>query len=106
MSRFAVFGMTKTYARQKADKLQVGRTESQAAYEARVEEEFSKTWQSNKSVKASNLFDAPQYAAKFIEIGEASGDLRNGVIRVHAETKRQSKKTGKPVRKWINWVAA
>lgn len=106
MSRFAVFGMTKTYARQKAERLRVKANEELSSYEARVQAEYERIWNSVRPVKVSHLFDAPQFAAEFVRIGEACGDLKNGVIRVHADTDRQSKKTGRARRKWQDWKAA
>lgn len=104
MSRFAVFGMTKTYARQRAERLRVRPNEKLTDYEARVAAEYERIWSASKPVKVSNLFDAPQFAADFIQIGSASGDLRDGIVKVHADTKKLSKKTGKPARKWTAWT--
>lgn len=106
MSRFAVFGMTKTFAKTKADRLSPYMNETPEQYAERHAKEFNRHWNSIKSVKVSNLFDAPQFAQEFIRVGEASGDLRNGDVRVHTELDKVSKKTGKPKRKWTNWEAA
>ncbi len=109
MSAFCVYGFTRQLALARAKRSvkdydkKLERLLTQEEWEARVAEEAARLFEKAKRTKVSNTYDAPEFAASFIELGERSGDLRGGEVWARMETKKKAKKTGKPILKWQPW---
>jgi hypothetical protein len=107
MSTYAVYGMTWSYAWNKAKKdtsQVVGDIElTESEWLEKVRESAEGMMEGKKSVKVSDMFDAPQFAREFIELCDRGRDLH---IRVRHKIKQpdggweMNEKTGKPNLKW------
>ncbi|MEM8499927.1 MAG: hypothetical protein AAF542_18025 [Pseudomonadota bacterium] len=103
---FAVFGVTWTYARQRATKLlELEKDLEREEYDAKFRETTEEVFNTSKPVRVSHTFDAPQFAEAFVELAKRTGEGRDLIVRARIEDKEKapSKKTGKQPTKWVAW---
>jgi aspartate oxidase len=107
MSTFAVFGMTKSRAREEAKKLVDSysapkrRQKTLDEIRAEIDEKTGVVFEA-RSVRLSDMFDAPQFAEEFLAAAKKE-ESRGLHIRAHVFTGEKDPKTKRPLKKWVDY---
>jgi hypothetical protein len=104
MSTYAVWGMTRhravLEARERVPTHEHMKPIDETVWIGRVNEYADNIMDGNRCIQLSEKFDAPQFAAEFLEIARKSAS-RSLHIKAHCYTGEKDPKTKKPVKKWV-----
>lgn len=118
MSTFAVFGMTRDYARQAALKNTStvmfepgsnvlgsgGRREmKESEWLEAVDAQADRLFKSKRLVQLSGMFDAPQFAADFIKLVREQCESRDLIIKYRHKVKKEGKAKKPYSLEWRSW---
>lgn len=103
MSTYAVFGMTRHRALERAYKdvplMKKGEVLPVSAWLKLVNEKADEIMQASNTVQISEKFDAPHFAREFLELARRS-ESRDLHIKAYHDSGERNPKTGRPIMRW------